>query len=43
MTAKGEVKSLEDITRGLENDGEAIIAVQNGGNMGKSTVVLAEV
>ncbi|KDQ64390.1 hypothetical protein JAAARDRAFT_75057 [Jaapia argillacea MUCL 33604] len=40
--ASGELKYTEDITRGLENVGEAILAVQTGKNKGKSVIVVAE-
>ena len=40
--ASGEIKYTEDITRGLENAGHAILDVQTGKNKGKSVVVVAE-
>ena len=40
--ASGEFKHVEDITRGLENVGDAIVAVQRGTNTGKSVIVVAE-
>lgn len=38
----GEFKYLEDVTRGLENAGQAILAQQQGKNTGKSVVVVAD-
>jgi NADPH-dependent curcumin reductase CurA len=38
----GKIKYTEDITRGLENIGEAILAQQKGQNNGKSVVIVAE-
>ncbi|KDQ64391.1 hypothetical protein JAAARDRAFT_28018 [Jaapia argillacea MUCL 33604] len=40
--ASGEIKYTEDITRGLEKVGEAILAVQTGKNKAKSVIVVAE-
>ncbi|KAF7319221.1 NAD(P)-binding protein [Mycena chlorophos] len=40
--ATGEIKYIEDITRGLENAGEVILSVQKGRNMGKAVVVVAD-
>jgi len=40
--ASGEIKYLEDITKGLENAGQAILAVQKGVNNGKSVIQVAE-
>lgn len=38
----GKIKYTEDITRGLEHAGEAILAQQEGRNTGKSVVIVAE-
>nr|GAT44612.1 predicted protein [Mycena chlorophos] len=40
--ATGEIKYIEDITRGLENAGEVILSVQKGRNMGKAVVIVAD-
>ncbi|KAH8818706.1 alcohol dehydrogenase [Flagelloscypha sp. PMI_526] len=40
--AKGEIKTKEDITSGLEKVGDVILAVQKGLNVGKAVVVVAE-
>ncbi|EED80045.1 predicted protein [Postia placenta Mad-698-R] len=40
--ARGEIKYTEDITRGLEKAGEAIVDVQTGKNKGKSVILVAE-
>ncbi|KAL6298349.1 alcohol dehydrogenase [Sparassis latifolia] len=40
--ASGEIKYLEDATRGLENAGQAILDVQKGLNKGKKVIVVAE-
>jgi len=40
--ARGEIKYSEDVTRGLENVGKAIVDVQTGRNKGKSVVLVAE-
>ncbi|KAH7913966.1 alcohol dehydrogenase [Hygrophoropsis aurantiaca] len=40
--ASGEIKYQEDLTKGLEHTGEAILAVQKGTNHGKSVIVVAE-
>lgn len=40
--ARGEIKYNEDITRGLEKAGDAILDVQTGKNKGKSVVLVAE-
>ncbi|KAJ8094062.1 hypothetical protein PM082_009953 [Marasmius tenuissimus] len=40
--ASGEWKHREDITRGLENAGQAILDVQRGINFGKKVVVVSE-
>ena len=42
MVAKGELKYKEDKTFGLENVGEACLAVQTGENTGKSVIIVAE-
>ncbi|KAH7926493.1 NAD(P)-binding protein [Leucogyrophana mollusca] len=42
MLAKGELKVQEDITKGLEHVGEALLAVLQGANTGKSVIVVAE-
>jgi hypothetical protein len=40
--AKGEFKIKEDVSRGLDKVGDAILAVQKGLNNGKAVVVLAD-
>ncbi|KAL0569942.1 hypothetical protein V5O48_012017 [Marasmius crinis-equi] len=40
--ASGEWKHREDITRGLENAGQAILDVQKGTNFGKKVVIVAD-
>ncbi|KAJ7460197.1 hypothetical protein FB451DRAFT_1141301 [Mycena latifolia] len=40
--ASGEIKYAEEITRGLDTVGDAILAVQKGTNTGKAVVVVAE-
>lgn len=40
--ASGELKYKEDVTKGLENAGEAILANQTGENFGKSVILVAE-
>ncbi|KAJ3556936.1 hypothetical protein NM688_g1753 [Phlebia brevispora] len=40
--AKGEIKYKEDITKGLQYAGHAILDVQTGKNKGKSVVLVAE-
>lgn len=40
--AKGEIKHREDITKGLENGGQALLDVQQGKNYGKKVIVVAE-
>jgi len=40
--ASGEIKYQEDITRGLEQVGEAILDVQTGRNKGKKVIVVAD-
>ncbi|KAJ7274864.1 hypothetical protein C8J57DRAFT_1434614 [Mycena rebaudengoi] len=42
MVANGQIKYKEDISYGLEKVGDALLAVQNGANKGKSVVVVAE-
>lgn len=42
LVAKGEIKYKEDSTKGIENVGEAILAVQTGKNNGKSVVIVSE-
>ncbi|KIJ62669.1 hypothetical protein HYDPIDRAFT_176457 [Hydnomerulius pinastri MD-312] len=42
MIASGEFKLKEDVTKGLEGAGEAILAVQKGTNTGKSVIVVAD-
>ncbi|KAH7925054.1 alcohol dehydrogenase [Leucogyrophana mollusca] len=42
MLANGQLKYREDITRGLEHVGEAILAVLKGTNVGKSVIVVAD-
>ncbi|KAF8558790.1 alcohol dehydrogenase [Imleria badia] len=42
LLASNELVFKEDLTRGLEGAGEAILAVQKGTNNGKSVVVVAE-
>lgn len=42
MVARGDVKYVEDVTRGLEGVGQAILDVQMGKNKGKSVILLAE-
>lgn len=42
MIAEGKLKFKEDITRGLDKVGEAILAVQKGTNTGKSVILVAE-
>ncbi len=42
LIARGELKYREDVTRGLEFAGEAILAVQLGKNKAKSVVVVAD-
>lgn len=41
LIASGELKLKEDISKGLDSVGEAILAVQKGTNTGKSIVVVA--
>jgi NADPH-dependent curcumin reductase CurA len=38
----GKIEYTEEITRGLENMGEAILLQQQGKNKGKSVVVVAD-
>ena len=40
--ASGEWKHREDITRGLENAGQAILDVQRGLNFGKKVVIVSD-
>lgn len=40
--ASGEFKYTEDITRGLEKGGEAILEVQKGVNTAKKIIVVAD-
>lgn len=40
--ASGEIKYTEDITRGLDRAGHAIVDVQVGRNNGKSVILVAE-
>ncbi|KAH7924548.1 alcohol dehydrogenase [Leucogyrophana mollusca] len=42
LITKGEFKYREDITKGLEHTGEAILAVQKGTNIGKSVILVAD-
>jgi len=42
MVASGQIKYLEDVTRGLDKAGEAIVDVQTGRNKGKSVILVAE-
>ncbi|KAJ7101714.1 hypothetical protein C8R44DRAFT_887913 [Mycena epipterygia] len=38
----GEIKYREEVTRGLDTVGDAILRVQEGKNRGKAVVVVAE-
>ncbi|EPQ52506.1 NAD P-binding protein [Gloeophyllum trabeum ATCC 11539] len=40
--ASGELKYSEDVTKGLEDVGEAILSVQKGTNKGKKVILVAE-
>lgn len=40
--ASGEIKYLEDATRGLDQAGEAILDVLTGRNKGKKVIVVAD-
>ena len=40
--AAGTLRYSEDVTRGLEGAGEAIVAVQKGINNGKKVIVLSD-
>ncbi len=40
--ANGEFKYTEDVTRGLDKAGEAILEVQKGLNTGKKVIVVAD-
>jgi len=42
LLATGEIKYSEDITKGLDQVGEAIVAVQKGTNKAKSVILVAE-
>ncbi|ESK94047.1 hypothetical protein Moror_12792 [Moniliophthora roreri MCA 2997] len=42
LVASGKLRHREDITKGLENSGEAILEVQKGINFGKKIVLVAE-
>ena len=42
QVARGELKYLEDVTKGLENAGHALYNVQTGRNYGKSVVQVAD-
>lgn len=42
LIASGEFKLKEDLAKGLESVGEAILAVQKGTNTGKSVIVVAD-
>lgn len=39
---EGKIKYLEDVKKGWESIGEAILEQQEGRNMGKSVVIVAE-
>ncbi|KAJ8087197.1 hypothetical protein PM082_006027 [Marasmius tenuissimus] len=40
--ASGELKHREDITKGLENVGQALVDVQRGNNFGKKVILVAD-
>ena len=40
--ASGEIRYTEDVTKGLQFAGHAIVDVQKGRNKGKSVIVVAE-
>jgi NADPH-dependent curcumin reductase CurA len=40
--AAGEIKYTEEVSRGLESVGDAILRVQQGKNVAKAVVVVAE-
>ena len=42
MVARGEIQYLEDVKRGLEWAGHAILDVQRGKNSGKSVIIVSE-
>ncbi|KAL0576962.1 hypothetical protein V5O48_005033 [Marasmius crinis-equi] len=42
LVAKGELKHREDITKGLEHTGDALLQVQSGKNFGKKVILVAE-
>lgn len=42
LVASGELKFKEDLVKGLESAGEAILAVQKGTNTGKSVIVVSD-
>lgn len=42
LIASGKFNIKEDLAKGLESAGEAILAVQKGTNTGKSVIVVAE-
>ncbi|KAH9832054.1 uncharacterized protein C8Q71DRAFT_279574 [Rhodofomes roseus] len=42
MVAEGKIRFKEDVSRGLESAGEAILEVQKGRNKGKMVILVAE-
>ncbi|KAG8213901.1 hypothetical protein J3R82DRAFT_10646 [Butyriboletus roseoflavus] len=42
LIASGEFKLKEDLAKGLESVGEAILAVQKGANTGKTVIIVAD-
>ncbi|TFY56026.1 hypothetical protein EVJ58_g7888 [Rhodofomes roseus] len=42
MVAEGKIRFKEDVSRGLESAGEAILEVQKGRNKGKKVILVAE-
>ncbi|KAH9922751.1 uncharacterized protein B0H18DRAFT_1183469 [Fomitopsis serialis] len=42
MVKEGKIKFTEDVSRGLESTGEAILDVQKGRNKGKKVILVAE-
>lgn len=42
LLASGKIKFREDITKGLENGGDALLAVQKGTNVGKAVILVAD-
>jgi len=42
LLASDEISFREDVTRGLENSGEAILSVQKGTNIGKKVIIVAD-